>query len=221
MKRGDISTSQLTPAATCGSIDSSHVAAIAWAWTGDPTKLCHWISSLLAVLNQVEDHISDTPTSREKKRWTVFHSFSVVAYVISLRGTEGFLLDINGLRRHHQPTDSDHVIIALLGKIKGEHHDLAHLVLCVPKTGSWIDVKRLLERLVNLKESQGFKDGPAISDVSGQLYGTRDIDDCCQQEVLEDLYATQHELFPNHILDGKMIRERYQAFRTYRKSSDS
>jgi hypothetical protein len=40
------------------------------------------------------------------------------------------------------------------------------------------------------------------------------------QEVLEDLFATQHELFPNHILSGQMIRERYQPFRTYTKSSD-
>jgi hypothetical protein len=139
---------------------------------------------------------------------------------LSLRGTEGFLLDIDGLRRHRQPIDSDHAIIALLGNIKGEHHDLAHLVPCVTKTGSGIDVQRSLEQLIDLKESQGFKDGPAISNVSDQLYKTRDIDDCFQ-EVLEDLYATQHELFPSHILNGQMIRERYQAFRTYRKSSDS
>jgi hypothetical protein len=51
-------------------------------------------------------------------------------------------------------------------------------------------------------------------------YKTRDIDDCFQ-EVLEDLYSTQHELFPTHILTVQMIRERYQVFRTYRKSSDS
>jgi hypothetical protein len=146
---------------------------------------------------------------------------SAVAYVISpLRRTEGFLLDIDGLRRFRQPTNSDHVIIALLGKIKGKHHDLAHLVPCVPKTGSGIDAQRSLERLVDLKESQGFKDGPAISDVSGQLYKTRDIDNCFQ-EVLEDLFTTQDELFPNHILSGQMIRERYQVFRTYRKLSDS
>jgi hypothetical protein len=128
---------------------------------------------ILAVLNQVEDCISDAPTSREKNRWTVFHSFSVVAYVISLRGTEGFLLDIDGLRRHRQPIDSDHVIIALLGKIKGEHHDRAHLVPCVPKTGSGIDAQRSLERLIDLKEGQGFKDRPVISDAMSLANCTR------------------------------------------------
>jgi hypothetical protein len=86
--------------------------------------------------------------------------------------------------------------------------------------GSGIDVRRSLERLIQLKESQGFRDGPAISDVTGQLYKTGDIDDCFQ-EVLEDLYSTQHELFPTHILTLQMIRrERYEVFRTYIKSSD-
>jgi hypothetical protein len=104
--------------------------------------------------------------------------------------------------------------------MKGEHHDLAHLIPCAPTTGSGIDVRQSLERLIQLKGSQGFKDRPAISDVSGHLYKTRDIDDCFQ-EVLEDVFATQHHLFPNHISNVQMIRERYQVFRTYRKMSDS
>jgi hypothetical protein len=79
-------------------------------------------------------------------------------YVISLQGTEGFLLDIDGLRRHRQPPNSNHVIVALLGKIKGEHHELAHLVPYVPTTGSGIDVQRSLEQFINLKEMQRVKD---------------------------------------------------------------
>jgi hypothetical protein len=55
---------------------------------------------VLAVFNQVEDRLLDAPTAQEKNRWIVFHSFLVVAYVISLWGTQGFLLDIDGLRRH-------------------------------------------------------------------------------------------------------------------------
>jgi hypothetical protein len=140
--------------------------------------------------------------------------------VISLRGTEGFLLDVDGLRRHRQPHTSDHVIVTLLGKIKGEHHDLAHLVPCVPTTGSGIDVQRSLERLLDLKEAQGLIDGPAISDASGQAYKTRDIDDCFH-DVLEDLFVTNHLLFSNHIASRKMLRGRYQVFRSYWKSSDS
>jgi hypothetical protein len=112
------------------------------------------------------------------------------------------------------------VIVTLLGKIKGEHHDLAHLVPCVPTTGSGIDVRRSLERFLDFKETQSLIDGPAISHVNGQAYKTRNIDDRFH-DVLKDLFVTNHSLFLNHIASTQMPRERYQVFRSYRKSSDS
>jgi hypothetical protein len=60
------------------------------------------IDLILAVLKQAEDRINDAPTARERNRWIVFHTFSVVTYMISLRGTEGFLLDVDGLQQHRQ-----------------------------------------------------------------------------------------------------------------------
>jgi hypothetical protein len=80
-------------------------------------------------------------------------------------------------------------------------------------------MRRSLERLLDLKEEQGLLDGPAISDARGQAYKTRDIDDCFH-DVLEDLFATNHSLFPSHISSMQTLRERYQVFWTYRKSSD-
>jgi hypothetical protein len=139
---------------------------------------------ILAVLEEAKGRMSDAPTYCETNRWTVFHTFAIVAYVISLRGSEGFLLDMGGLRRHRQLESSDHCIIALLGKIKGENHDLAHLVPCTKVTSSGIRVQASLKRLIDLNESQGLKDGSAISDLTGHLYRTRDIDDCFQ-EILE------------------------------------
>jgi hypothetical protein len=49
-------------------------------------------------------------TYRETNRLTVFHTFAVVAYIISLRGSEGFLLDIGGLWRHRQLETSNHCV---------------------------------------------------------------------------------------------------------------
>jgi hypothetical protein len=83
---------------------------------------------------------------------------------------------------------ADHCVIALLGKIQGENHDLAHLIPCVKTTSSGIRVQTSLDRLLDLKEeAQGLRDGPAISDTVGRLYRTRDIDDCFQ-EILEDFF---------------------------------
>jgi hypothetical protein len=178
------------------------------------------VELILAVLEESESRISDAPTYRETNRWTVFHTFAVVAYVISLRGSEGFLLDIGGLRRHRQLATSDHCVIALLGKIKGENHNLAHLIPCVKTTSSGIRVQASLDRLLDLKEAQGLRDGPAISDMGGRLYQTRGIDDCFQ-EILEDLFQAKHHLFPTHIIDSSILRQKYQVFRTYHKLSDS
>jgi hypothetical protein len=73
---------------------------------------------------------------RELNRWVVIGTYSVITYVLSLRGAEGFLLDLGGLHLHSvDPSKkSTHFIIPLLGKVKGEHHDQCHLLPCTFKT---------------------------------------------------------------------------------------
>jgi hypothetical protein len=77
---------------------------------------------LLSTLKGIEDKIQDSPTSRELNRWTVLHTFILVTYTVSLRGPEGFLLDLEGLHCHWKVEINDHFIIALQEKIKGEHN---------------------------------------------------------------------------------------------------
>jgi hypothetical protein len=47
---------------------------------------------LLAYLWEVELKISDSTTIRELNRWVVIGAYSVITYVVSLWGSEGFLL---------------------------------------------------------------------------------------------------------------------------------
>jgi hypothetical protein len=54
------------------------------------------IPLLLATTQAIEERIQSAPTSRELNRWTVLHTFVVVTYVVSLRGPEGFLIDLEG-----------------------------------------------------------------------------------------------------------------------------
>eukprot|EP00978_Attheya_sp_CCMP212_P047630 scaffold422659_cov59-Attheya_sp.AAC.2 len=93
-----------------------------------------------------------------------------IEWVASLRGSEGLLLNLAGLKRHLGDIHDKYVTIALLGKIKGEHHDLAHLLPCVPVTSSGIQVRNAITDLIDLKEKAGFVDGPAISDISGKAF---------------------------------------------------
>eukprot|EP00978_Attheya_sp_CCMP212_P010531 scaffold25560_cov60-Attheya_sp.AAC.1 len=80
------------------------------------------------------------------------------------------------------------LVIALLGKIKGEHHDFAHLLPCIHVTSSGIKVKQAIDDLmIEIKEKHGFRDGPAISDSAGRVHKIRDINDCLH-EILDDLF---------------------------------
>jgi hypothetical protein len=63
-------------------------------------------------------------------------------------------------------------------------------------------------------------DGPAISDQAGKGYSTRDMTDSLL-EVLEDLFESDRSLFPADINSVEDVQARYQAFRSYRRTSDT
>ena len=85
-------------------------------------------------------------------------------YVLSLIGSEGFLLDLGGLNTFWKKEDIRKIVVSLLGRIKGEKDDRWHLLPCVKKTSSGINAEKSVERLKNLKAKQEFLQGPAISD---------------------------------------------------------
>jgi hypothetical protein len=130
------------------------------------------------VLKVASLRIADAVTTRDHNQWIVFHAYVVVTYVVSLRGSEGLILDLAGLIRQWEKGDGTCVVIALLGKIKGKHHERCHLLPSVPITQSGVRVAELLERLIASKRQKGFEDGPAISDERGEAYSSRAIDDC-------------------------------------------
>ena len=44
------------------------------------------------------------------------------------------------------------MVVALLGKVKGESYDRAHLIPSVLQTRSEVDVKQVLDRLLDVKQ---------------------------------------------------------------------
>jgi hypothetical protein len=179
---------------------------------------------LLELLEQVDGRIEDSPSPRDENRWVALHALMAISYALSLRGPEGFLLGLSGLRRFwaetHKEKGKEYVIVALRGKIKGEHSQREHLLPCAPITSSGIDIKASINRLIMLKESQGRVSGPAISDETGVIFSSRAMDDALH-EVLEDLFATKRNLFPPTIESVDELRKRYQVFRSFRRSSDT
>lgn len=156
----------------------------------------------------------------QHRRWIVFQLYASLVYVLSLRGPEGFLLDLDGLNRHWDELRNEYVTIALLGRVKGESHDRAHLLPSAVETKSGVKVKSIVGRFLEAKGNIGFTDGPAISDDNGKMYRTRDIDDMLH-EVLIEIFEDDRNLFPIDITNTELVRRHYQCYRTFRRSSDT
>jgi hypothetical protein len=75
------------------------------------------ITLYLCLLEDVEERISSAALPRELNCWIVFHAHSVVSYVVSLRGKEGLLLDLEGLHRHASTGDDTYIVITLQGTV--------------------------------------------------------------------------------------------------------
>ena len=158
---------------------------------------------------------------RKTNGWCFLHiAPSPITYVLSLRGSEGFLLDLEGLHKHWTRGWPQYFIVALLGQVKGETNDCSHLLPCVSKTDSGIQVLDKLTRLVKLKEGQGLTKGPAISNTTGIVYSTN-VMDTCLLEILEDLYTERQDLFPPSLTDKEELGNVYQTFRSFRRASVS
>jgi hypothetical protein len=136
-----------------------------------------YIDLLLSLLESAELKITEAVCLHDKNQWVVFHAYMAVCYKCSLRECEGFLLDLDGLNRKFTAGGDKHVVIALLRRIKGETDNRDHLLLCVPVTSSGIDVKASVARLIKFKHSNGHMDGPAISDVMGNVLSHRALND--------------------------------------------
>jgi hypothetical protein len=141
---------------------------------------------------------------------------------IITRGSEGFLLDLGGLRKHSidPKGNQNYFLIPSMGKVKGEHHDRCHLLPCTFATKSGIKPYLWIERLKEIKFKQGLIDGPGISDEKGRVLNSSVIDQG-MHEVLEEIYGREKELFPSTIKSKDDIASTYHAFRSFRRSSDT
>ena len=87
-------------------------------------------------------------------------------------------------------------------------------------TSSGINVREVIERLVTEKKSLGLTDGPAISDTIGKLIEPREIDEILI-ELLIVCYQEDRALYPADMDTEEKLRDSYQCFRTFRRTSDT
>ena len=176
------------------------------------------IPLLLELVKRVEEKIAYSTNDSETTKWIVFSAYVAITYTLSLRGSEGFLVDLTGMRKNWKKGWPRYFLVALLGKVKGETHDRAHLLPCACVTSSGLQVLDIVQRLVTLKENTGTVGGPAMSNLQGNVFATSEMDGCLL-DILEDLYEDNPSLFPNAINHKDDLAANYQVFRSLRRSS--
>ena len=155
--------------------------------------------------------------------------------VASLRGHEGFYMDLAGLR-DHLPRGKDgrvpaglnqnsvlteemlcrdlpHVTVCLLGKFKGEIGVDHHLIIVASETISGLRPLWWLEKLVHVCESEGRYSGPAFASADGQLASSLDYNALFRKYLAR--IQDETSLIPGD-LD---VDSRFSTFRSLRKSA--
>ena len=171
------------------------------------------------VMAGVDTKILTSITNEMKARWVSAGTYFLICYVVSLRGPEGLLLDLKGLRDHFQE-EKDYTTLALLGTVKGEHHERQHLLHAVNKTSSGLNVRMWVRRLLVVRFAEGRTEGPAICDHEGKVL-TSFVLNQLFHEVLVDIRQSHSALFLTDVLSDEDVESLYNVFRSFRRGSDS
>ena len=162
---------------------------------------------LFALLEKAEFHREQEVTNQKKHMWSIFITYVTISYVLSLRGNEGFLMDIGRTLEYWKRNDGRYFYMALWGKIKLERSPRLHLISCINVTGSGIKVKHIVKRALMEKKHFGHEKGWLISDWKQERYNSMQFYGILFH-VPKELYDTHKKLFPPFIKQ-KMIFEHH------------
>ena len=124
--------------------------------------------SLIEVLSKIENSIRSGEGLGYVFVWVIFVNYVVITYVLSLRGPESLLLDLDGIVKYFDRMDQRKILIMnLYGKIKEEDQDRFHLLPCCLVTSSSISVHSWVTKIINIHEKFGRSDCIQISNEAG------------------------------------------------------
>ena len=129
---------------------------------------------LIQILNNIDKELIEGEEEYKRKRFLLLVAvYLVVSYVSSLRGCEGFMMERSDLVKHidrgKQDPDLPHVVVPLLGQFKGETGERCHLLMMVNTTESGIEVRKRMERVVQLLIKEGCTSvGPVMCEADGE-----------------------------------------------------
>ena len=176
---------------------------------------------MIVYLEIIQKKINEATDENKRHHLISLGAYSALCFCGSLRGNEGFLLDLYGLRRYlnegKDPNDAKpHVVAPLLGRFKNEIGERYHLILLAPETQSGIRMRYWLEKLVEARLVEGRTRGPALCDDKGQV-SYSSIYEPSFHEVLIEVQAKRMDLIPTSV----DVVEDYGVGRSFRRGSDS
>lgn len=146
----------------------------------------------------------------------VFGTYAATSYALSLRGNEGMMLNLSSINKEWDRHDSC-IVIALIGKMKGETNARDHVFPYCKITKSCIDSRLWISLLRAAHLSRGRKDGPAITTSEGEILSFSRLDEVLRSYLMR-LFRKKHE-FPLEIKNEEDIEDRFLAFHSLRRAS--
>ena len=175
---------------------------------------------VIKLLSRVEEKIRLATSSLSRLSFVMGGAYFCFCYVVSLRSPEGLMVDVPGLNEFGEK-NIDHVIIPLLGQVKGEDHTRQHLLHCVNETSSGIPVRDWVRRLRSCHTILGRTTGPAfINPKTLNQSTTAEMNDMFH-EVLMEIFDEERNLFAVDIRSPADLVEKYNVFRSFRRGSES
>lgn len=173
---------------------------------------------IVRLLEEVRNEITRAEDRSSKFDLVVFGSYVTISYLISLRGSEGLMIDLAVINRELEK-DRDCCMIGLKGRVKGESVDRDHLFPCSKITSSGINVLKWLQLLSAAHKMAGRTRGSAITTWNGEIVKVGQLDSRLH-EMLSWLFEERFE-FPAEIKSVEDIYERFSVFRSLRRGSNT
>jgi hypothetical protein len=172
------------------------------------------------LLRRTEYRARQATTGLDRQKWVLAGGYFCICFVLSLRSPEGLMADLEGLIEHHDESINE-VVIPLLGRFKGEHHAKQHLMTSRGTTGSGIQVKQWVRRMLVVHRAAGRTSGPVFVNDHGYQLTTLEMNEAFL-DMLGEIYDTKPNLFEKEVIqDPSDLPDKYNVFRSFRRGSES
>lgn len=203
-------------------------ARMGYSTRSNKAFLIRTVVRLLELVKEEAEEASPTVSNDLYK----FGAAVVVAQCGSLRGPEVLTMDLAGLRTHLAlgregtlPDDpmkvgqdlsgAPHIFLTLLGKFKGENGIRQHMICVASNTISGIETRWWVEKLIAVREREGWCEGPAFGHKDGSVMSLRELDGLLHY-FLERIQTEDETL----IAGVDCVSDNYGFFRSFRKTAE-